>query len=120
MKPLGDDYAANVVKLWPAEAHAQGVLDHLPSEIDECLKEQNEDFLDGWFNAMALIHDMGIKIMIGELVKRTGGVATEERDLLLTNVGGVVEGLCFLACREKMNRKGTPNDDESERGEDGS
>ncbi len=117
LKALGLKYAANVATQWPEEAHAKDTIDHLPPEIKQMLKEESDGFVAGWYNATAMVHDMVIKILIGELVKRTGGVAGDERDILTTRVGAVVEGLCYLACKEAVERGGKLNEAENKAAE---
>lgn len=109
---LGMDYAENVAKHWPDHPHSYGIVEHLPPSILEMLKDQDEQFLAGWFNAVALVHDMGIKVLVGELVKRTGGVAKEERDIMLTRVGAVVEGLGYVACAEAVSRRSDSDEED--------
>ncbi len=108
---LGADYAAAVAKKWPELPHAPDVIEHLPSDISEMLQEQGEGFLAGWYNAVAMVHDLGIKVLISELVKRNKGIASDERDVLLTRVGAVVECLGYFACKEATLRR---KPDESE------
>lgn len=117
IKALGIVYAENVAAEWPKEEHAKGTLDHLPPEIQLLLQEESDEFVVGWFNATAMVHDMVIKVLIGELVKRTGGVASDERDILTTRVGSVVEGLCYLACKETVNRRGKLHEGEADAAE---
>ena len=106
---LDEDYARRVATQWPMMEHAQVVIDHLPDEVRDMLADESDDFLKGWFNAIAMVHDLGIKVLVEELAARTGGIASDSRDMLLTKIGSVVEVLGYLACRETEDRR-NPND----------
>lgn len=105
VRALGADYAEKVALNWPLLEHAPDVILHLPLAIPHLLEEQNDDFLVGWYNAIAMVHDMGVKVLTSEIVKRTGGVASDERDILVTRVGAVIEGLGYFACKEATQRR---------------
>jgi len=102
---LGQDYMRRVAEDWPKLPHAQEIIEHLPEEVDLMLRKQSDEFLRGFANAITLTHDLGIKALLHEMIARTGGVAADPRDVLLTKVGSIVEGCCYLACKEFMGRK---------------
>ncbi len=103
-KVLSADYMRMVAEQWPKMQHAQDIIDHLPQEVKLMLQGQPNDFLRGFANAITLVHDLGVKPLIHEMVARTSGVASEPRDVLLTKVGSVVEGCGYLACEEYVAR----------------
>jgi hypothetical protein len=104
-EPLGIDYARNIAENWPDLPHAKDVLPNLPEGLRVLLSKQSPEFLTGFINGIAVIHDMGVKPMVEEAVARTAGTLSDPRDILLTKVGATVEGCGYLACVELLKQE---------------
>ncbi len=108
--PLGRDYVENVAERWPELEHAQAVLEHLPKEFAERMEPLSEEFLMGFVNAIAVVHDLAIKPLMDEIrVRYPSGMTDDPRDILVTKVGTAIEGFSYLACKELLER---PKEDE--------
>ena len=103
--PLEMDYVENVAERWPELEHAQAVMEHLPKEFGERMEPLSDDFLLGFVNAIAVVHDLAIKPLMDEIrIRFPNGVTNDPRDILVTKVGTSVEGFSYLACKELLRR----------------